>query len=288
MARGLDHVIHAVRDLDAAGAFYERLGFTVGARNRHPWGTHNRIVQFPNFFLEILTVGEPEKLPPPGDNSIPFATLNRHFLDHVGEGLTGMVLEGFDPAGELQAFETAGFGGVPLFHFERKGKRPDGSETEVGFDIAFARYPVSPHAVFFTCKQTQPQNFWSAEMQRHANGTVAVSACALVAENPTDHHVFLETLVGVRDLRSSSLGLAIDTPRGDVLALDPRAFADTYGVDAPRDEGLRVGALEFRVADLTATRAFFERNGAPVREHRGKLVVSGPEAHGAVIAFEAD
>ena len=286
--RGLDHVIHAVRDLDAAGAFYERLGFRVGARNRHPWGTHNRLVQFSNFFLEILTVGEPEKLPLPGDNTIPFATINRHFLEQVGEGLTGMVLEGFDPAGELAAFEAAGFGGVPLFHFSRKGKRPDGSDTEVGFDIAFASYPISPHAVFFTCKQTQPQNFWSAEMQRHPNGVTAVAACALVAENPTDHHVFLETLVGVRDLRSSSLGLAIDTPRGDVLALDPRAFADSYGVEAPHDAGLRVSALSFRVADLAATRALLERNGVPAREHRGKLVVSGPEARGAVIAFEAD
>jgi len=286
MARGLDHVIHAVRDLDAAGELYERLGFTVGTRNRHPWGTHNRIVQFPNFFLEILTVGEPEKLPQRGDNSIPFATINRHFLDHVGEGLTGMVLEGFDPAGELSAFEAAGFGGVPLFHFERKGKRADGSDTEVGFDIAFARYPSSPHAVFFTCKQTQPQNFWSGEMQRHANGTTAVSACALVAENPTDHHVFLETLVGVRDLRSSSLGLSIDTPRGDVLALDPRAFADTYGAEAPRDAGLRVGALCFKIPNLAATRSVIERSGIVPREHRGKLVVSGPDAHGAVIAFE--
>ena len=34
MARGLDHIVHAVHDLDAAGEAYARLGFTVGARNR--------------------------------------------------------------------------------------------------------------------------------------------------------------------------------------------------------------------------------------------------------------
>ncbi len=44
--RRIDHLVLAVRDLDAAGLFYERLGFQVGARNRHPWGTENRIVQF--------------------------------------------------------------------------------------------------------------------------------------------------------------------------------------------------------------------------------------------------
>jgi hypothetical protein len=287
MTRGLDHVIHAVQDLDVAGEFYSRLGFTVGARNRHPWGTHNRIVQFPNFFLEILTVAEPEKLPPPSDNTNPFATLNRDFLATVGEGFTGMVLEAFEPEKELVALSAAGFGGVPLFHFSRKGKRADGSDTEVGFDIAFASDPASPPAAFFICKQTQPENFWAPEMQRHANGAKAISACALVVENPTDHHVLLEALTGVRDPHSSSLGLAIRTPRGVVLALNPRGFTDTFGVEPPRDRGLRVGALVFKVVDLAATRALFARNGIDVREHRGKLVVSGEAAHGAVLAFEA-
>src|SRR5256885_12438117 len=49
-----DHIVHAVHDLDAVGDAYARLGFTVGARNRHPWGTHNRIVQFPGVFIELL------------------------------------------------------------------------------------------------------------------------------------------------------------------------------------------------------------------------------------------
>ena len=57
--RGLDHLVLGVRDLEADAAFCEALGFTVGARNRHPWGTHNRIIQFPGSFLELITVGEP-------------------------------------------------------------------------------------------------------------------------------------------------------------------------------------------------------------------------------------
>jgi catechol 2,3-dioxygenase-like lactoylglutathione lyase family enzyme len=286
MSRGLDHVIHAVQDLDATGEFYSRLGFTVGARNRHPWGTHNRIVQFPNFFLELLTVGEPEKLPA-ADSANRFATLNHDFLNHTGEGLSGLVLESNDPAADLAIFEAAGFGGVALFHFSRKGKRADGSDTEVGFDLVFTNYATSPRALFFTMRQTKPENFWSPELQRHSNGAVAISACALVAENPTDHHIFLECFAGVRNVHSSSLGLAIRTPRGVVLALDRRGFADTYGVEPPLDEGLRVGAIVFKVRDFGATRALFEQNGVPARQHRDKLVVSGQATYGAVLAFEA-
>ena len=54
--RGLDHVVHAVHNLEAAAAFYASAGFQVGTRNRHPWGTHNRIVQLPGFFVELLAV----------------------------------------------------------------------------------------------------------------------------------------------------------------------------------------------------------------------------------------
>ena len=60
MARGLDHIVHAVRDLDAAAGLYRRLGFQVGSRNRHPraWGTQNHIVQLPGTFIELLTVAD--------------------------------------------------------------------------------------------------------------------------------------------------------------------------------------------------------------------------------------
>ena len=58
MPRRIDHLVIAVHDLDGAAAFYQRLGFQVGARNRHPWGTENRIVQFSASFLELITLGE--------------------------------------------------------------------------------------------------------------------------------------------------------------------------------------------------------------------------------------
>ena len=58
----VDGVTPAVRDLDALAARYRELGFTVGARNHHPWGTANHIVQLPGFFIELLTVEDPRLL----------------------------------------------------------------------------------------------------------------------------------------------------------------------------------------------------------------------------------
>jgi hypothetical protein len=280
MARGLDHAVHAVRELDAAGATYERLGFKVGARNRHPWGTENRLVQFPGFFLEILAVAEPDKI-----GTATFGAHNRKFLDEAGEGLAALVVEGKEPHAEHAELEAAGFGGIPLLEFSRKGKRADGAETEVGFKIAFARYPAAPHALFFTCLQTAPESFWAPELQRHENGARAIKAAVLVAENPTDHHIFLQTLTGVRDIRASSLGLTIPTPRGEIWAMEPRGFRDAFGLEPPADAGLRLAALVFTVSDLGGTRARIAAGGIAAAEHAGRLVVGREAGHGAVLAF---
>jgi hypothetical protein len=286
MGRGLDHVVHAVEDLERAAGAYRRFGFEVGARNQHPWGTQNRLVQFPGFFLEILAVMEEAKIPPQTKSVFSFGAFNRDFLVAQGEGLSCMVAESANPTDDKAAFDQAGFSGFELLNFARKGKRADGSDTDVGFSIAFARDPASPHAAFFTCMQTHPQNFWSPALQRHPNGAAAVSACALIAENPTDHHIFIETLLDVRDVHASSLGLAVRTPRGVVLILDPRAFQETYGVEVPPAAGLRIGALVFKVNDLAGTETLLKRNAVDHAKHRGRLVIGPQAAHGAVLAFE--
>ena len=287
MARGLDHVVHVVLDLNEAADTYRRLGFNVGARNQHPWGTHNRLVQFPGFFLEILTVAEPEKIVSSTPTSFSFGGFNRDFLAGVGNGLSAMVVEGQDPAAEKAELDAAGFGGFDPLNFSRKGKRADGSDTEVGFSIAFARDPLSPHAGFFSCKQTHPENFWSPELQRHENGARGIAACVLVADNPTDHHIFLEALVGVRDLRATSLGLRVQSPRGEVMVLDPRAFRDAYDVEPPIDQGMRLAALVFRVDDVSHVQALLHRNGVPHHPRLGQVVVGPGTVYGSTIVFSA-
>ena len=86
MPRGLDHIVHAVHDLDAAAAFYARAGFTVGTRNIHPWGTHNRIVQLPGFFIELLSVAEPEKIVPHSARELLVRCVSARFSRRAGRG----------------------------------------------------------------------------------------------------------------------------------------------------------------------------------------------------------
>jgi catechol 2,3-dioxygenase-like lactoylglutathione lyase family enzyme len=285
MTRGIDHIVHVVRDLAAASAVYERLGFQVGAENVHPWGTKNRLVQLPRFYVELLAIPESAKLPP-AKHAYSFGAFNREFLQACGEGLSFLVLQSSDPKAEKTEFDKAGFGGFEVMEFARKGKRADGSEAEVAFSLAFARDPASPHAGFFTCLQRTPENIWFPELQRHRNGAKNISAAVLVADNPTDHHIFLEAFSGARDVRATSLGLRIETPQSEILVYDPRAFSDAFGSAAPKEEGLRLMALVFAVADLGATRKWLETAGLRPRVLHERLVVGPDEAMGAAIAFE--
>src|ERR1039457_1637125 len=114
MPHGLDHIVHAVRDLDAAAEVYRRAGFTVGVRNRHPWGTHNRIVQLKNCYIEILEVAEPEKIVPHGARSFLFGAYHRDFLARR-EGFSMLILNSSNAALDARWFESSGIGNSKVF-----------------------------------------------------------------------------------------------------------------------------------------------------------------------------
>jgi hypothetical protein len=286
MPRGLDHIVHAVRDLDAAGELYGRLGFTVGARNRHPWGTHNRIVQFPGFFVELVTIGELEKVAA-GDARVPsFGAFVRDFLN-AGEGLAMLVLESRDAVADARAFRESGIGDFEPFHFGRDGRKPDGTVVKLAFSLAFARDPKPSRAGFFVSQQHYPENFWDPKFQAHANSASAVAGVVIVAENPADHHVFLSAFVGERALAATSSGVTVKTPRGEIQVMDPAAFSSHFGTDPPDIAGgAALAALRIAVRDLDGLRARLETAGAAFVERMDRLVVGPSAAMGAAIAFE--
>jgi catechol 2,3-dioxygenase-like lactoylglutathione lyase family enzyme len=285
MAGGLDHVIHAVRDLEAAAELYRRLGFTVGARNRHAWGTHNHLVQLPGFFVELLTVAEPEKLGTDGLSAL-FGTFNRIFLKNQ-EGFSFLLLESEGAATDAARFRSAGIGVSDAMRFEREGKRPDGSTVKVGFSLAFARDAKAPAVGFAVCQQHFPENFWNPTFQRHANTASSIEAVVLVADNPAEHHAFLSAFAGGRDVSATSSGIAVSTQRGDISVMDAAAFRRELGTEPPdTSRGARLAALRFRVRDRAALGAALKAGGIAARADASKTIV-GPEiALGATLVFD--
>ncbi len=285
MPRAPDHIVHAVCDLDAAADLYRRIGFTVGARNRHPWGTHNCIVQLPGFYIELLTLAEPEKL---GDDGISrlFGRFNGDFLK-AHAGFSMLILASSDAAADDRAFHAQGIAASAAIRFEREGKRPDGSTAKLAFSLVFARDPLAPETGFAVCQHHFPENFWNPAFQNHANGASGVAGVVFVADNPTDHHIFMSAFAGERELQSTSSGISVPTPRGEIQIMDPIAYRSHFGIDAPDvSGGMRLCALRLASPDLGKVAASLKSGGAAHVSHMGRVVVRPDAAKGAALVFE--
>ena len=289
MSRGLDHIVHGVRDLDGAAEFYLRAGFTVGARNRHAWGTHNHLVQLPGFFIEILTVAEPELIARESqyrELAQLFGAFNRDAIKRR-EGLSMLLLESKAIAADVSALAGAGIGCSGELRFSRQGTQADGSSVTVGFSLGFARDQLSPHAAFAVMQQHNPAAFWNAKFQVHANTANAVRGVVLIADNPTDHHIFLSALTGERELHSTSAGIGARTPRGDIEIIEPVAFRDRFGVNVTAEgEGMTFAGLRLGVARLDAAESSLSGSGVAFHRQLGALVVAPDTAFGATLIFE--
>jgi hypothetical protein len=251
MPRSLDHIVHAVRDLDAAAALYEKLGFIVSARNKHPWGTHNRIVQLDGNYIELLTVGEPDKIAPHAAHSFSFGAFHRDFLVRE-QGLSMLLLRSHDAKANNAAWREAAIGDFEVFDFEREGQRADGATVKLAFSLIFAADPNAPDTGFAACQHYYPENFWNPAVQKHVNGVKGIGGVVLVADEPARHRDFLEAYTG-GDARDGEGGFAIHLSGTTIDIVTPAAFLHRFGVAAPDTaRGMRLAALRFSGAEKAA------------------------------------
>lgn len=284
MPHGLDHIAHAVHDLDAAADTYRRAGFIVGARNVHPWGTHNRVVQMDRCFIELVTVAEPDRIEPHRAHSFSFGAYQRDYLAQ-GEGLSMLLLNSADAAADALAFGAAGIGDFEVFDFSREGRSPDGGMIRLAFSLAFARDAMSPLAGFAACQHHYPENFWNPAFQAHPNGARTISAVVMVADSPSDHHVFLKAFTGLGDLHSTSIGVTAHTERGDIDIVEPVSFRDQYGsAFEASGNGARFAGLRIAVDDLGVVERALHEGGIASHRQIGRIVVA--DLAGATLIFE--
>ncbi len=286
--RGIDHLVLCVDDLDAAGALYERLGFTVTPRAQHDWGTANRLVQFDHrSFLEVLTVAAPERIPEHGARSFSFGAFNRDYLARR-EGFAMLVFDSPDAGADRDEFAEKGLADLEPFYFERQATLPGGETVTVAFSLAFVPPTGAPGAAVFTCQQHAPEHFWKPDYQRHENGAETVVETVMVADDPQVLRAYWEGVQGPDNVTADEAGgLTVETARGAVLVLPPDRYRAHYG-EAPRadaPEGAHFAALRIGVRDLGATEALLAERGIETRWARAGLVVPSDALHGTALAF---
>jgi catechol 2,3-dioxygenase-like lactoylglutathione lyase family enzyme len=285
--RRLDHLVLPARDLEAQAAFYRRLGFQVGARNVHPWGTENRLIQFDGCFLELITMGETSAPPPHAPRFFSFGAHVGDWLRREGDGMSMLVGSTGDAAADARWFRQAGIGDSEPFHFGRKGKRPDGSETEVAFTLAFATASSMPDLSFFLCQNHFPENFWNPVFQEHENAVTGVGRVVVVRDDPLETAAFLKIWLGGSPAFDHR-GVTMPTQAGALSVWTPAAAQEAFGDDPALFDGrqARFGAVVFRTTKLGAAELALRKNNVPHRKEQGRLVVPSGAAFGVVLAFE--
>jgi catechol 2,3-dioxygenase-like lactoylglutathione lyase family enzyme len=284
--RDIDHLVLAVRDLDAARATYERLGFTLTPVSRHPFGTGNSLVQMQGSYVELLAIADAAAIAESSGQHFSFAAFNRDYLKSR-EGLSMLALQSHDAATDRAEFARDGLPVYEPFRFERIAKGPDGTERKVAFSLTFTSDArVHGAAGFFSCQHHHPENFWRSEFQNHANGALQVVSAVMVARDPADFHIFFTYFTGQHDIMSTSLGTSFALGRSSIDVFSPVAFRAFFGEDSGPDPR-RFMAYRVAVRDVVAARALLEANGVPFTELSGGLVVPSGFAHGAAVAFVA-
>lgn len=252
-ARQIDHLVITVRDLKAAAAEFERLGFTLTPKAEHPWGTSNRLVQFADqSFLEILTLDRPHLLfehdPAAHPPVFSFGAYTRDFLSQGLEGIAMCAFSGNDSAADMARFRQSGLETYQPFDFGRKAQLPDGRVVDVGFSLAFARQGAAPHVVLFTCHNKFPENFWKAPYQRHANGAQGIGTLWCAAPAPEIVAAFFAGAIGA-EIAADNDGLTVNAGRHGVRIAKPAVVAQMIGAHIVDQEPISIS--EPRLAGFT-------------------------------------
>jgi hypothetical protein len=291
--RDFDHLMWAVRDLEAAGATFARMGFTVGPITPRPHlGTANRRVSFTpivdgaaNYFELAQFVGPPERAYP----------LLRRFLagaEAGREGVRAFIMHTPDAAAAHAHFAAldaaqpdAGFAPAPLMVTDYEHPGPDGTPLGVAFTNCIlpalrAPFPIS------LC-QIRGWDFYANPVWcSHANGARAWVAAIAVADDPA---------ATARELHALWGGAATIDARGVWRAQPGRIalhimtsaqLSAAFGAEAVDtwQSPPYIAGVQIQFPRLDSVRAAL--HGLTVADTAERIVVPPRAAHGALLVFE--
>lgn len=180
---GIDHPLMLVRDIEAARAFYARLGFTLTPVGLHPWGTNTSLAVLERSALELMSIYDETLLD--GLAAGPFR-FGRHMRDALAEreGISLIALHSADTRADGAAMVARGIASQGPIDFRRRVKPPgaDWDEAEVSLEILLDA--ALPRASHFLAKQHKPHLLWVPEWMRHANGARFVAGVTYLADEP--------------------------------------------------------------------------------------------------------
>ena len=274
---GLDHVVIAVRDLDAAAAAWRALGFTVSPRGTHSahMGSGNYTMMLGEDYMELLGV-----LVPTDHNAGLRAFLEKR------EGLDRAAFTATDAYAGAEEVRARGLAATGPVAFGRPVPLPGGGEAEARFRVFQWPKEERPAGLgIFACQHLTRENVWIPELQRHANGASRLVRIEVLARDPGAAAAHMARLIdrAVEKEPDGAFRVPSGGNRADFVFLDRGQLAARHpGValeGLPEEGG---AALVIGTKDLGAAA---QAVGAPAG---GAVVVPPARATGVLLRFVAD
>lgn len=273
---GVDHVVVAVRDLDAAARAWAAIGFAMSPRGTHSphLGTGNYTTAFGEDYLELLGV-----LTPTAENEP-----TRTALATRGEGLDRTAFTTDDAAAGVRELQGRGLAPVGPIHFGRPVDLPDGRKGEARFNVF--RWPADrrPGGMgIFACEHLTRDMVWIPEIRTHANGARRIVRIEILTADPKGA---ADGMAGLIDQPASPTPDGWRVPSGDrragFLFYDKAGFERLYPA-AVRDGAPAEGAVALVLGTEDIARASAASGG--VAHGSGQVSVPARRATGVIVGF---
>jgi len=230
---GLDHLVVAVRGLDAAAADWAALGFTLSPRGLHSAhiGSANYTMMFGEDYLELLGVVTP-------------TPHNQALRDFVAarEGLDRAAFTTTDAAAGADSLRARGVDAVGPVHFSRPVPLPDGGETEARFSVF--RWPATARVGglgIFACQHHTRDAVWVPSLQTHANGARRILRVLVATDDPAGGAGALAEAIDGRARADGDVHVVATAPGRGEIAFAPRdviaRLAQCDAAALPREGG---------------------------------------------------
>ncbi|MFC5385474.1 VOC family protein [Aquamicrobium segne] len=285
MTHPLDHLVLPTASLEVARARLSLLGFTVSARGKHPFGTENCCVYFPDgTFVEPLAVTDQDAADAAVIAGNVFVARDRLYREKFGpEGFSAVVFTNLDADEDHRRYVGADISAGDRLDFSRPFVDASGQSDTVSFRLAFAALPQMRENFVFACEKANALNIDRAALETHANGVVAITQIIAIASEPAKMMHFLGIAAAEATCESDH---RLNLPNAQIVVMTPARYAEKFGLACHEDNNFGFAAIVMAVADRQAARRHLVSAGINHEIRDQRIIIAPAPGQGAAFIFE--
>lgn len=273
----IDHLVWSVRDAEAAGQNFERLGFVVSPISRMSGiGVENRLVLFSPQgagcanFLEAMAMY--------GANTHPAM---KHILSKP-ECVRWVVLTSSDATRSLEALRPEGIDFGAVMPVERDWTLPSGEVLKPAFRVTLPVDGALPFN-FLTYNNLEP--YLRPAWFDHPNGARMMTDVLVAGDGAPAAQALAEKLINKQAQAVSSGVYALKAGAVGFVFMSSSAAVQRYGAALEDESPSGLFGCRIQVGDRGRICEVLSRNGVRFYDKGERIVVPAKEANGGLIEF---